>query len=106
MTDVLTAGVSQEEKMIDWLHDSWFSAVAGDAPSFEAWPSQESRCANSCLQFDTNAILGWYLHEYLLPLWGNPIGEMFDLEKLAKTCRANNRWTFFVTSQPANVPGE
>lgn len=75
--------------MIDWLHDCWFSAVAGDAPSFEAWPTQA----------------GWHLHEYLLPLWGNPIGEMFDLDKLAKTCKANNRWTFFVTSQPANVPG-
>jgi hypothetical protein len=76
--------------MVDWLHDCWFAAVAGDAPSFEAWPTQE----------------GFYLHEYLLPLWGNPIGEMFDLEKLAKTCRENNRWTFFVTSQPANVPGK
>lgn len=31
---------------------------------------------------------------------------MFDLEKLAKTCRARNRWTFFVSSAPANVPGK
>ena len=30
---------------------------------------------------------------------------MLDLEKLAETCREKNRWTFFVTSAPANVPG-
>ena len=35
------AGVAQEERMLDWLHDSYFAAVAGDAPSFEAWPSHQ-----------------------------------------------------------------
>jgi hypothetical protein len=30
---------------------------------------------------------------------------MFDFEKLAKICREQERWTFFVTSAPANVPG-
>jgi len=37
------AGVSQEEKILDWLHDCYFSSVAGDAPTFEAWPTHESR---------------------------------------------------------------
>ena len=69
--------------MKDWLHDCYFSAVAGDAPAFEAWPSQED----------------YMLHEYILALWGMPLGEMFDLEKLAKTCREKGRWTFFVTSK-------
>ncbi|KAI9811865.1 MAG: hypothetical protein M1827_005216 [Pycnora praestabilis] len=82
-------GVGQEEKNIDWMHDCYFAAVVGDAPSFEAWPSMED----------------YYLHEYLLARWGCPIGEMWDLEKLAETCRAKGRWTFFVTSSPANVPG-
>lgn len=36
----------------------------------------------------------------------SPLGEMVDLEKLAQTCREKNRWTFFVTSAPANVPGK
>lgn len=35
------AGLSQEERVLDWLHDSYFSAVAGDAPAFEAWPTHE-----------------------------------------------------------------
>lgn len=83
------AGIKQEEVMIDWLHDCYFSAVAGDAPSFEAWPSQED----------------YMLHEYILALWGMPLGEMFDLEKLAKTCKEKGRWTFFVTSSPAHCEG-
>lgn len=83
------AGVKQEEAMIDWLHDCYFAAVAGDAPSFEAWPSQEE----------------YHLHEYILALWGMPLGEMFDLEKLASTCKEKGRWTFFVTSAPNHCEG-
>lgn len=36
--------------MIDWLHDCYFAAVAGDSPTFEAWPTNQgekhhlSRC--------------------------------------------------------------
>ncbi|KAL8995208.1 MAG: hypothetical protein Q9169_004996 [Polycauliona sp. 2 TL-2023] len=83
------AGVKQEESMLDWLHDCYFAAVGGDSPSFEAWPSDRE----------------YYLHEYLLAMWGCPIGEMLDLEKLAKRCHELNRWTFFVTSSPNNTPG-
>jgi hypothetical protein len=102
------AGVKQEEKMLDWLHDCWFSTVAGDSPTFEAWPSQagESRDINHrkgvlLTEIETD----YYLHEYILPLWGMPLGEMFDLEKLSAVCKKNQRWTFFVTSAPANCPG-
>lgn len=43
------AGVAQEEKMIDWLHDCYFAAVAGDSPSFEAWPSNRGKGLRYCL---------------------------------------------------------
>jgi hypothetical protein len=84
------AGVRQEEPMMDWLHDCYFAAVAGDSPTFEAWPSNQD----------------YYLHEHLLALWGCPIGEMVDLEALSRKCKERGRWTFFLTSAPANVPGE
>jgi len=45
------------------------------------------------------------LHDNLLALFGMPIGEMFDLEKLAETCKSHNRWSFFFTSAPLNFPG-
>lgn len=83
------AGLSQEERMIDWLHDCYFATVAGDAPAFEAWPSHEPH----------------YLHEYILALWGMPLGEMLDLEKLAQKCREHNKWFFFFSSAPANCRG-
>jgi hypothetical protein len=32
-------------------------------------------------------------------------GEMFDLEALSETCAELNRYTFFITSMPLNMPG-
>ncbi|KAF2420015.1 hypothetical protein EJ08DRAFT_653937 [Tothia fuscella] len=82
-------GVAQEEEMLDWLHDCYFAAVAGDAPSFESWPTKET----------------YYLHEFILALWGMPLGEMLDLERLSEKCKERRHWFFFFGSCPANVPG-
>ncbi|KAJ5553209.1 hypothetical protein N7494_002587 [Penicillium frequentans] len=87
--DISFAGVSREPAMRTWLHDCYFAAVMGDSPTFEAWPVPEQQ----------------YLHESLLALWGCPLGEMWDLEKLAVRCREMGKWTFFMTSAPANMPG-
>lgn len=43
-TEQRYAGLAQEERMLDWLHDCYFAAVAGDAPAFEAWPTHEREC--------------------------------------------------------------
>lgn len=45
------------------------------------------------------------LHEILLAGWGCPIGELFDLERLATHCEKQRRWTFFLASMPLNNPG-
>lgn len=87
--DLCFAGLSREQPLRDWLHDCYFAAVAGDSPTLEAWPVPEHD----------------YLHQSLLALWGCPIGEMWDLEKLTQKCRARGKWTFFMTSAPANMPG-
>ncbi|KAJ5368245.1 uncharacterized protein N7496_008005 [Penicillium cataractarum] len=79
-------GLVQEQAILDWLHDCYFAAVAGDSPSFEAWPTSE----------------GYHLHEYILSLWGMPLSEMLQLDRLAERCHELNRWTFFFTSAPAN----
>ncbi|KAI1395648.1 hypothetical protein F4819DRAFT_477834 [Hypoxylon fuscum] len=81
-------GVEQSDEMLDFLHDSYFSAVAGDQPAFEAWPSHNK---------------DYYLHEKLLALWGCPIGELWDLEKLAEKCAERKQWTFFLASTPNHV---
>lgn len=47
----------------------------------------------------------WHLHPILLAGWGTPIGELFDLDELAKLCEKNKRWSFFFTSAPLNYTG-
>ncbi|EER28306.1 hypothetical protein CPC735_061790 [Coccidioides posadasii C735 delta SOWgp] len=81
-------GVEQTEDMLEWIWEN-FSAVAGDHPAFEAYPPPEHL----------------KLHEVLLAGWGCPIGELFDLDKLAEECEKHKRWSFFVTSEVCNVPG-
>lgn len=81
-------GVQQSEEMMEFLWEN-FSAAAGDHPSFECWPSRKD----------------YYMHEVMLAGWGMPIGELFDLEKLSEQCAKAGRWSFFVASEPTNVPG-
>ncbi|KAI2641596.1 hypothetical protein GGS26DRAFT_9678 [Hypomontagnella submonticulosa] len=83
-------GVGRSEPLLKWLWTN-FSAVAGDQPSFESWPAPTSN--------------PYALHEVLLAGWGCPIGELFDLERLAAHCKEVGRWSFFVASEPCNVPG-
>ena len=81
------AGMEQSERVLRFIWDNHFAAVASDAVSFEVYPPLNP-------EFD--------LHHHLLAGWGLPIGEMFDLEELAATCKRLGRWTFFVSSSPLN----
>ncbi|KAF2226142.1 hypothetical protein BDZ85DRAFT_279791 [Elsinoe ampelina] len=82
-------GIESSEATVRWLYSKHFAAVAGDAMGFEAWPYPKN-CS---------------LHEWLLALWGTPIGELWDIEKLSQTCADLGRWEFFLTSAPLNLPG-
>ncbi|KAL2010671.1 hypothetical protein VTN00DRAFT_6478 [Thermoascus crustaceus] len=83
------AGVEATTDVLRWLWDSGFAAIASDAISWEVYPPQSDV----------------FLHEYVIAGWGMPIGEMFDLEALSRTCEELQRWSFFVTSVPLNMPG-
>ncbi|CAG2005967.1 unnamed protein product [Fusarium graminearum] len=83
-------GIESSEETLRWLWDQGFAAVAGDQPSMEAWPCQNT---------------DFYLHEWLLAGWGMPIGELFDLEALSHECEKRKRWSFFFSSMPLKVPG-
>ncbi|KAF1846058.1 putative cyclase [Cucurbitaria berberidis CBS 394.84] len=90
MTSPPAIGVESSKETLRWLWESGFAAVAGDMPSFEAWPCQNT---------------DFWLHEWLLAGWGMPIGELFDLERLSQECKKRDRWTFFFSSMPLYVPG-
>ncbi|OAG09723.1 uncharacterized protein CC84DRAFT_1235575 [Paraphaeosphaeria sporulosa] len=83
------SGLIQSEEVTRFLWDNHIVAVAGDGVSFEVRPNKDH---------------DWSLHHICLAGWGVPIGEMFDLERLAELCKKLNRWTFFVTSSPLNHP--
>lgn len=94
------AGVEGTDEMLKWIWNEGFSAVAGDAISFEVYPPQPSYARDG-----GEPVPGRFMHEYLLAGWGMPVGEMFDLEALSRLCKEENRWEFFVTAAPLNMPG-
>ncbi|OAA68634.1 hypothetical protein SPI_00829 [Niveomyces insectorum RCEF 264] len=83
-------GLGQGRATTEWLWDNQFAAVASDSPGFECRPPVDP---------------AWHLHPILLAGWGTPIGELFDLDKLAALCSKHKRWSFFVTSAPLNYEG-
>ncbi|KAH0848648.1 hypothetical protein FOPE_02556 [Fonsecaea pedrosoi] len=82
-----TPGVEQTEEMLDFLHDNYFSIVAGDNPGFEALPQPSSL----------------NLHLILIPLWGLGLGELFDLEKLSETCKRLGRWSGILSARSGDL---
>jgi len=80
-------GLEAGEPMLRWLWDHELSAIAGDMLALESQPFPETHT----------------LHEWLIAGWGMPIGELFDLGRLAKECRARDKWSFFFSSVPLNV---
>lgn len=85
-------GLEATKDSLRWLWDCRFAAVASDSASFERGPAT-----------------GEYndpeetIHQWALAGWGMPLGEMFDLEKLAEACLARRRWSFFLCSVPLKV---
>ncbi|KAK5453523.1 hypothetical protein LTS15_006708 [Exophiala xenobiotica] len=86
-------GVTNTIEMAQWHWDMGFAAVAGDTNAYEAWPP------------DRASDLQHALHEVFLAGWGMPIGEVWDLEQLAEECQERQKWSFFLTSQPLDIPG-
>ncbi|PPR01159.1 hypothetical protein CVT24_006126 [Panaeolus cyanescens] len=83
------AGIEQSEDMKRFLWNNHFAAIASDQPTLERWPAPP----------------GTILHPTILGLWGMPLGEFFDLEKLSETCAETGRYTFFFSSWPLNIIG-
>lgn len=102
-------GLTSTKTTLRWLWDHNFAAVAGDAPSFEQAPLAGPHVfpGHTELSAEDEGKMkgGGLLHQWVLAGWGVPIGEMFDLEALARKCTERQRWSFFVSSVPLKVPG-
>ncbi|KAJ9629988.1 hypothetical protein H2204_008792 [Knufia peltigerae] len=82
-------GLEGTQETVKWLWNKHFAAVASDTLAFEAWPTKPPHS----------------LHDWLLAMWGCPIGELWDLEKLAEKCQKYKKWSFFLASAPLHVEG-
>lgn len=102
-------GVESSRDVLEWIWESGFAAVAGDAPSFEMSPLVGSHNAPGGIwhgqSWEQEMQGGGLVHQWLLGGWGVMIGEMWDLERLVETCEKLDRWTCFVSSMPLKVPG-
>jgi kynurenine formamidase len=84
------AGLYADEAMARAIWDAHPAALCCDNPAVEVVPGDPTVGS---------------LHRRLLPTLGLALGEMFDLEVLARTCRERGRWTFFFVAAPLNLPG-
>jgi len=91
--ELRTIGIAHGEEMARYLWDSHVSAIAADNPAAEVWPPDHA---------------AWpfgYLHRMLIGQFGMAIGELWWLHDLAMSCRADGRYTAFLTSAPLYVRG-
>ncbi len=84
------SGLAADEEMSRWLWDTGIAAVASDNPAVEVAPGDPSVGS---------------LHRRLIPLLGFALGELFDFDRLADSCRADGRWDFFFVSVPLYLKG-
>lgn len=89
---IVCAGLEPNEKTAAWLWDNQFAATAADNCGVEAYPSPAGG-------------LDFPLHYIVLPLFGMPWGEFWQLEPLADHCARTRTWDFLFVSAPLNVRG-
>lgn len=89
-------GIEGTPRVAKWLWDNRIAAAASDSPALEAMPPPRTTDF-----MESNDLL----HFHLLSFFGMPIGEMWNLEELAEDCARDDRYEFFFTSAPLNIPG-
>jgi len=91
LSDLKACGIDDSREMVGWLWDSRVAAIGTDCPAVEPWP----------WDFRQNGAL----HYRTLSLLGLPLGEQFNLEKLAADCAADKRYEFMLVSVPLHLVG-
>lgn len=77
---------------VDWIHCAQIAAIATDTWGVEVRPNE----------FE-GAFQPW--HQVVIPNLGLTVGEMFDLDALAKQCAADGVYEFLLAAGPLPVTG-
>jgi len=86
----LWPGLRADETMARFLWNHHVVGVAADNPAVEVSPGSSD---------------DGFLHRRILPLLGLLVGELWDLEELARACHELGRYESLVVSVPLNLPG-
>lgn len=84
-------GLDATQETAAWLWDRQIAAMAADNVALEALP--------------VDVKTGGFQHRRLIALQGMPVGEVWDLEELARDCAQDGVYEFFLVSVPLNLPG-
>ncbi|NMO04639.1 cyclase family protein [Gordonia sp. TBRC 11910] len=100
-------GMRQDRDLLEWLWDHRVAMVAADNFAFECWPAGPdspffAEADRSGVADDPHAGI---MHRELIALLGMPIGELWDLDRLAADCAADGRYECLVTVSPLPVVG-
>ncbi len=101
-------GLLPDESVAALLWDLHIAAIGTDAPAVEAGPPTWLGDFDAPTTSDdpvAERARRYILHVRLLALLGIPMGELFDLDRLADACAADGRYTAFLTSVPLNLRG-
>ncbi|WP_330231482.1 cyclase family protein [Nocardia sp. NBC_00508] len=97
--NLTTPGLRSCERTAELLWDLHVAAVAADNPALEVYPPEIPPGSDAADLVDV------FAHMRLLPLLGIPIGELFDLDRLAEDCVTDGVWEGLFTSAPLNLRG-
>lgn len=102
--DVRASGLAQSHDTLRWLWDHRISVIAFDNPGVEAMPA----AADSPFVIHDGGgqrIGSGLMHPFMIGMLGMVLGELWDLEKLAKDCSGDRRYECMVTVSPLNLVG-
>jgi kynurenine formamidase len=89
LEDMSCIGLDPSARTAEWLWDRQVAAVAADNPALEVLPMTREE---------------GQLHRRILALLGMPIGEYWDLDRLADLCAESGRYDGLLVSHPLNIP--
>lgn len=103
-------GLRSGERLAEVLWDLHIAAIGCDNPAVEVWPPGSATTPEheAEVRADRRRLHEIFTHTLLLPMLGLPLGEMWDLEALARDCApaegGDGRYECFFTSAPLNLP--
>lgn len=100
-------GLAQSHEVVAWLWDNRISLIAADNFALECWPAQPDSpfFTDSESEPCNCGPHAGIMHRSIIPLLGMPIGELWDLDKLAAACADDGRYSFLLTVAPLPLVG-